>query len=352
MSKTVTTKGLLVGYKQRGERKIIAGPIDESLNTGELIALIGPNGSGKTTLLRTLSGVQNALAGEVKINGKEISLFKPADLARKLAVVLTDRIGIGNISVYALVSLGRYPYTNWLGGLSRKDEEIIKWSIDITNTSAFIDRQIQELSDGERQKVMIARALSQETEIVLLDEPTAHLDLPNRVEIFQLLRKLAKETNKAILLSTHELDLAMQTADRIWLVDQSKESDNKKSGNKIICAAPEDLVLNGSFERVFEGKGISFDKNTGRFILNNEYRETVNLTGEGLYFYWTLRALERAGFRVDNFIPAEIKIKVEKQNWKCRLGEEALTVSNITELMHILHTYNCNKKKPERKLNI
>lgn len=306
------TEKLSIGYDQdrrsvfrkisseKRKLKNIATGLDLTLRKGEFICLIGPNGAGKSTLMRTLAGIQKPLAGEVNVLGNPIQHIKPADIARFMSVVLTERILVGNLSVYALVALGRYPYTGWLGKLLPEDEAIVEEAIDVTGVREFADRHVSDLSDGERQKVMIARALAQDTPIILLDEPTAHLDLPNRIEIIKLLRKLSREKEKAILMSTHELDLALQAADKIWLMQQrSAKPENSAEGKSImLTGTPEDLVLSGDFEAVFRQGGFEFDRQTGSFKIHNPVHAPIGLVGNGPHAHWTKRALEREGFCV------------------------------------------------------
>ncbi|WP_299456993.1 ABC transporter ATP-binding protein [uncultured Microscilla sp.] len=291
----LSTQNLSIGYdKGKKREKKIARDLSLKLHAGEFVCLLGANGSGKSTLMRTIAKVQPALAGKILLDGAPIHQFKPAHIARKLSLVLTDRVTIGNLSVYTLVSLGRVPYTGWLGKLTTRDKEVVDWALHETETAQFAHRNIDQLSDGERQKVMIARALAQDTSLILLDEPTAHLDLPNRVMIFKLLRKLAKQTQKAILLTTHELDLALQAADNIWLM-------GKKSVQglcSIATGTPEDLVLNGVFEKAFQKDGFYFDKHTGAFKINESARKEIRLQGKGIQAFWTQRALEREGYTV------------------------------------------------------
>jgi iron complex transport system ATP-binding protein len=330
------TEELLIGYKKSGREKVIAGPVDLTLLEGEFACMIGQNGSGKTTLLKTLAGVHQPLKGKVIIDGKNIDDSKGEELAKKLSVVLTDRISVSNLNVYTLVSLGRYPYTNWMGGLSKKDQAIIEWALESTHTAVFANRKLTELSDGELQKVLIARALAQDTEIILLDEPTAHLDLPNRIEIFELLKKLARETQKAVLLSTHELDLALHSADKIWLIYNSQNEEG--TTNQITSGVPEDLVLNGSFEKAFENRGLVFDRVNGRFKLPSTKRKIVNLSGSEVYTYWTSIALEREGFEVDNQATSDITLETDEEthSWKGTIeGKEFIAYSIEDLLKHL-----------------
>lgn len=291
----LSTQKLSIGYdKGKKHEKVIAQHLDLQLHAGEFVCLLGANGSGKSTLMRTIAKVQPALAGQVLLEQVPIHEFKPTQIARKLSLVLTDRVAVGNLSVYTLVSLGRVPYTGWLGKLTEHDKEVVDWALQATETAQFAHRNINQLSDGERQKVMIARALAQDTSLILLDEPTAHLDLPNRVMIFKLLRKLAQQTQKAILLTTHELDLALQAADHIWLMQPKVGA----SGGVMSMGTPEDLVLQGTFEQAFQKDGFHFDKRTGAFNINEPQRHKIVLVGEGIQAFWTQRALEREGYAV------------------------------------------------------
>ena len=223
--------------------------------------------------MRTMAGMQKPLGGEVWLDGVNIHELPARELAKKLSVVLTERISVGVMTSHALVALGRYPHTNWAGALSGKDHEVIQWALQTTGALEFGRRQIGELSDGERQKVMVARALAQEPQLMILDEITALLDLPRRVEIMRMLRDPARKTKRAILLSTHDLDLALRSADRIWLLP-------KNGGMKI--GAPEDLVLSGSFETAFASEGVEFDQQTGSFHIAQPEAGTVAIIGEGI----------------------------------------------------------------------
>lgn len=301
---------LRIGYAVKGVRKVIADRIGFRLDGGELICLLGPNGSGKSTLLRTLAGIQPQLSGSVVICGEDSRTMTPGKRARSLGLVLTDRIETGTLTVFDLVALGRAPYTGWLGRLSKHDEERIAWALNATGSDVHADRKVGELSDGERQKAMIARVLAQETPVIILDEPTAHLDLPNRVGIIRLLKNLARETRRAIILSTHELDLALQAADQVWLMDR---------GGEMKIGTPEDLVLNGAFEIIFGRNGFDFDKETGTFRFNEPGEKRVELIGSGHFAFWTRRALERRGFRVADSAEAGRKVRIlEAENGSCR----------------------------------
>lgn len=285
------THDLAIGYPtRRGALRLIVESLHLQLYAGELVCLLGPNGAGKSTLLRTLAGMQPPVRGGVRVAGADPYRLPPRELARRLGIVLTDRAEVGALSVRALVALGRYPYTDWTGRLTRQDETVIDHSLAAVGIAAFAPRPVNELSDGERQKVMIARALAQEPQLLLLDEPTAFLDLPRRVDLMGILRRLAREGGRAVLLSTHDLDLALRSADQIWLLPP---------GGPLRVGAPEELVLNGAFQAAFHGDGVEFDPYAGAFKFHHPPVGRVDLIGGDLPALWTRRALEREGFVVN-----------------------------------------------------
>jgi len=300
----LTTQRLTIGYSRKGKIDVIQSGLDLQLRAGELVCLIGPNGSGKSTLLRTLTGLQKPLSGMTLIDGKEIIKLKQSEKALLIALVLTERIEIENATVYNLVSLGRHPHSNWWGNITDEEDTVIREAIEMVHLTHKMHQNINELSDGERQRAMIAKALAQDTPIIMLDEPTAHLDLPNRVEIMLLLHRLAHKTDKAILLSTHELDLALQAADRIWLMSADKGVE---------CGVPEDLVFDGSFNRAFESKSYFFNASNGNFSMNYPMTKKVWVSGDKTRMYWTFRALARAGYAVMQ--DADVQILVTESGW-------------------------------------
>ena len=206
---SISTNNLTIGY----EHHVVQRDLKFELHPGEMVCMLGPNGCGKSTLLRTLAGLQPALVGSFKLQNSEFLIQHSS-----IALVLTERLSIENTTVHDVVAMGRYPYTSFLGGLSPKDEQIIEQSLNDVGLSGSAHTFFNDHSDGEKQRTLIAKALAQETPIILLDEPTAHLDLPNRIRVLQLLRRVAREQNKTILISTHELDLAIKLSDRIMLM--------------------------------------------------------------------------------------------------------------------------------------
>ncbi len=291
MNKAVIVgRSLAVGYRQgRSEAKTILSALDLQLHQGEFACLLGPNGAGKSTLLRTLAGTQPALHGIVTIGGVAFEQLEKKALAQRLSVVLTDRLQVGNLTVYELISLGRFPYTGLRGRLTHRDHQAVRWAIQAAHLDDLAHQLVTELSDGQRQRVMIARALAQEPEFMLLDEPTAFLDLPTRVEITGLLRRLARQTGLAVLMSTHDLDLALRTADTLWLITGE---------GRFIHGAPEDLVLNGAFEATFASTELDFDREVGGFRYRQAYAGQISIEADGLAGHWLRRALERVGYMV------------------------------------------------------
>jgi len=289
MSRAIlATEHLSIGYApRRGPRRIVASNLNLTLHAGEVVCLLGPNGVGKSTLLRTLVGMQPPLDGRVWLDGVDLSTLSAREIARRVSVVLTERVEVGQLTVYALVALGRHPHTDWTGRLTPHDEAIVRQALEAVNAVNLAGRLVHELSDGERQRVMVARALAQEPLVMVLDEPTAFLDLLRRVEIMRLLRRLAHETQRAMILSTHDLDLALRSADLLWLM---------APGGVVHVGAPEDLVLGGAFEATFAAEGISFDSHQGHFRIHPPTQRRIALIGDGVTREWTARALERAGY--------------------------------------------------------
>jgi len=285
----LTAKQLSIGYQHGAETTTVARALDCSLRGGEFVCLLGPNGAGKSTLIRTLAGMQPPLSGELTLRGKALNAIAPRERARAVSVVLTETMPSGMMDAYSMVSLGRHPYSGWFGGLSAEDRERIEWALGAVGAMPLANRQVAELSDGERQKVSIARALAQEAKLMLLDEPTAFLDLPRRVELMSILRSLAQRENLALLLSTHDLDLALRFADRLWLMT---------TDGRLIQGAPEALALDGQFAEVFASENLDWDAATGSFRTHPVPCLNVQIEGGGLERVWTQRALERLGFGI------------------------------------------------------
>lgn len=255
----LSTTNLSIGYSSKKEVNCIAQNLNLDLQSGKLIALIGANGIGKSTLLRTLTGIQKPLAGSVFLNEKEIQNYTPIELAQNLSLVLTEKLPPSNLTVFELVALGRQPYTNWIGTLSADDIEKIHQAIQLTQIEHLADKKHYEISDGQLQKVLIARALAQDTPFIILDEPTTHLDLFHKVSLFKLLKKLAQEAHKCILFSTHDIDLAIQLADEMIVMTEEI----------VVQDQPCNLISRGFFNQIFKDDSITFDNEKGKFIIND-----------------------------------------------------------------------------------
>jgi iron complex transport system ATP-binding protein len=329
----LTTKAMAIGYKEaRRPPRQLATNLSLTLQAGELVCLIGPNGVGKSTLIRTLSGMQPPLAGGVELAGLDLTSLSAHERSRHLAVVLTERISVGMLTAYLLVSLGRHPHTGWTGRLTDQDHEVVRWSLRAVGAEDLAGRPVSELSDGERQKVMIARALAQEPVLLILDEPTAFLDLPRRVEIMRVLRHLAHTTGRAILLSTHDLDLALRSADRLWLMAMA---------GTLIDGGPEDLVLNGGIEAAFRSERMAFDAESGSFRLSTVARGTACIEGDGLAARWAARALERAGYQLlPDCQPGTVRVTVTQAlgspTFAAQRGTDSRQFERLQELVRWL----------------
>lgn len=249
------TEDLSIGYASKKAQTIVARNINIELHKGELVGLIGANGIGKSTLLRTLTTIQKPLKGQILINNKAITHYNPVELAKMMSLVLTEQVASKNLTVFELVALGRQPYTSWIGNLSNEDTLIVNESLKQTNIENLKHQNCFELSDGQLQKVMIARALAQDTDLIILDEPTTHLDMYHKAYILKLLQKLARETNKTILFSSHEIDLAIQLCDKLIVMKEGF----------VLNDEPCKLIEKGTFDSLFPKDLIVFDKKTGSF---------------------------------------------------------------------------------------
>jgi iron complex transport system ATP-binding protein len=296
----IRLENLTVGY----EKKTVLSGINLSLSPGKLVCFMGPNGAGKSTLIKTICQFQPSLKGSIYIQGKPLEQWHQRNLARILSVVLTDTLNAGQMTGRDLVASGRYPYTSWSGRLRQEDWKVVDEAMTKTDTRALASIPFYEMSDGQRQKIMITRALCQETPLIVLDEPTAHLDLNNRVAIVSLLRELVHHEQRAVLMATHEIDLALQMADELWLAE---------TGGTIIEGIPEDLVLNGSIDAIFQFKG--YDLKTGSVHPLKSGR-FVKLKGGGFLYLWIKNALERNGYEISTKDAPEIVIDEENKTWK------------------------------------
>ena len=323
--KTIDIRNLSIGYTSKRDTKVVAGNITAGISGGELTCLLGANGAGKSTLLKTLSAFLPKLSGEVFINNRKISSYTDKELAAVISVVLTERLDIKNITVWELVAMGRSPYTGFWGALKDDDRDVVNRAIAMVRIKKLAGRQVDTLSDGERQKVMIAKALAQETPVIFLDEPTAFIDFPGKVELMQLLHRLTRETGKTIFMSTHDLELALQIADRIWLM-------NNQSG--ICTGTPEDLSLNGSLANFFAQKGIVFDQKTGLFRIQQGFEKQIRLLGHGYRYAMVRKALARNSIRAMRNAESTNYIEIAENEIIINIhGKPAISVESIEELL-------------------
>lgn len=281
-------RNLSVGYGNGKHRNVIRRALDFSLCGGELVSLLGANGTGKSTLLRTLAGVQRPLDGELSLMGRAASAYSERERSRLIGIVLTEQTQAGGLTVRELVALGRQPHTGFFGRLNKHDEERVDDALCAVGMSEKSGRYVSELSDGERQKTMIAKALVQECPLILLDEPTAFLDMVSRIEIVTLLHRLAQTENRAVLFSTHDVEQALLWSDKLWVLPEQ---------GGILCGNTEDLVLSGAMDELFPRREVSFDVIRGGFLpaSSSENPVILHAASEEL-FHCGRNALVRNGY--------------------------------------------------------
>lgn len=293
----ITATDLCIGYRSGKQEKRVHEHLSFQLFPGELTCLLGANGTGKSTLLRTLSASQPALAGELLVEGKPLAAYSEKERSRTIGVVLTDKTQAGGLTVYELVALGRQPHTGFFGRLNRADHAIIREALDAVSISHKAQSYTAELSDGERQKVMIAKALVQECPLILLDEPTAFLDVVSRIEIMTLLHRLAVEQKKAILLSTHDIEQALVLADKLWLLSREEG---------LQCGVTEDVILSHRMDSLFARSDIRFDYAHGVYYPKVDSRRNILVeAADEVLLHWTTNALNRHGYACRTTLTAE-----------------------------------------------
>lgn len=316
---TLEGKGLSLGYLHQKNRKEILHELDFQLFRGELTCLLGPNGVGKSTLVKAILAQIKPWAGEILLDRKPIQNLRIEDLAKRISVVLTDPVFPGNMTVGQLVALGRTPHTGWMGKLNALDREIVEKALLDTKISDLRDERLGEISDGQRQKAMIARALAQDGQLMILDEPTAHLDLGNRLEIMHLLQDVAGRQEKSVLVVTHDLDIAVETADRFWLLNREIP---------LITGSPEDLILSGQINRLFPEK-YHFSIERGKMERKSSREGNWKIEGDPTLTFWIEKALRKAG--IDR-IPEPIQVEKTPFSILCR----QLEFHNISAFVHFL----------------
>lgn len=317
----LTSEALCVGYAGRS----LMGPLDLDLRTGRLTCLLGANGAGKSTLIRTLIGIQKPIAGQVMLDGQSLGKWSAAELARRLAVVLTDKVEVELLSGFELAALGRYPHVNWSGRLDEEDRAVVHEALLKAGASHLAGYKVGRMSDGERQRVMLARALAQQPRVLVLDEITAFLDLPQRIETMHLLQRLAREQQLAVLVSCHDLELALRFADVVWLIDEQRHWHS---------GAPEDLVLDGSLASAFARPGLRFDMELGEWHSIRALGKPVALESHGLTRIWTRRALQRIGYEIQP--QAELTIHADPESFRLMEASSERHFTSLADLLDAL----------------
>ncbi|MBQ7041140.1 MAG: ABC transporter ATP-binding protein [Muribaculaceae bacterium] len=319
-SAILTTNNLTIGYRNGKNETTILSGLNLSLNCGELVCLLGANGIGKSTLLRTLSGVQQSLSGDVYINEQKLSYYSQRERSKLISIVYTDRTLAGALTVSELVSLGRHPYTGFFGHLDITDLKIIAHALEAVGMKDKANCYVGTLSDGERQKAMIARALAQEAPIIILDEPTAFLDVASRIETMNNLHRLAQKEDKAILLSSHDINQSLALANRLWLL---------RNDHSMIEGITEDLVFSGELNNLFADRDVAFDASIGDFTSNRSFQKQISLNCEdGLLKRWIINALQREGIGISNDMPNVITAISP-----CKIAINGALVNSISEML-------------------
>ncbi len=323
----LNTKDLSIGYSYRTKKYVLQQDLNLNLFESDFVCLIGPNGCGKSTLIRTLGGLQQSLYGNVFIQEKELTKLGYNERSKHINTVLTERTAVEHMTVEEVVALGRYAYTNWLGTLSESDKMYVNDSIHEVGLSEFENRTLSTLSDGERQRVFIAKALASHATILLLDEPTAHLDISNRVEILALLRNLSSKTGHTCLVSTHDLDLALQLADEIWLM---------LPGKGVICSTPEEIMLMDYLDNVFGNKTIFFDSRSGSFTLRKMNKYKIQFKDSTVIPEYALKTFARLGFSMNDKSEPLAIVGFNNGDWSIAIGDMEINQLNLSETCRIL----------------
>lgn len=323
--KLLETKSLAIGYGEKPAEKLLQEDINVQLNAGEIISLMGQNGVGKTTFIKTISGLLPRLGGDIFFRNKNLNDFKGNQLAREMALVLTEKPFSFNISVLELIAIGRHPYSGWMGLLSQRDKDVIDWAINETHINYLANHKLYQLSDGQLQKVMIARALAQETSMIILDEPAAHLDLYNKIEVMMLLRQIAAR-GKGILISTHDMQISTQLSDRLWLFNFNEPVQE---------GVPEDLILNGTLEKTLYLQAFGYDMIHGSVSISRQGKE-IRVDGPEVPKFWTTQALKRNGFTISG--EAAVHVRCSPGSWELLFEDKVVNCTSVESLLKALHS--------------
>jgi iron complex transport system ATP-binding protein len=322
---------LVAGYPVQGVKNPVIAIDSLSAPAGELVAIIGLNGIGKSTILKTMAGLLSPIAGQVLYDGKSVTAFNRPSLARYVTYIGAGGHQDSQFTVAELVSLGRHPHTNWLGTLAKQDHQIIEHAISAVGLEKLVSKPVRKISDGERQRANIARALAQDTPVILLDEPTAFLDVVNRYSITWLLKDLCEKEGRTILFSTHDWNVALHAAHKIWLLLPGKSREG----------SPEDLALSGDFNELVRNSALSFDVLSGRITSNQQYRGRIKLSLEGADRRWAEHTMERIGYEVSSDTTFTL-LKSAEGKWV--IDQSGLPAESFDSLYN-LAGYLMNKEK-------
>jgi len=321
----ISLEDLSIGHQQED---VLLNDINLSVGPGEMVALIGRNGTGKSTLLKSMIGLLPSLGGNCRLEGMSITQYDLPARARMVSFVSSQITQLPSLTVGELVALGRLPYTGWMGRLDRADHALVNQALEEVQLLSFTDRKLDRLSDGERQRAMIARAFVQNTRLMVLDEPTAFLDIPNTFDLIRLLSSF-RDGGKSIVYSTHDIETAMQCADKMWVIHEGR----------ILEGAPEDLGLSGLFDHLFSISGISYDEHSGRFLFKGSGLGSVRLEGKKDRAYsWTVNALKRLGYNVDKQGDFQVLIKGSEADyeWTVEINGDSYSFSSLYKLARFL----------------
>ncbi len=320
------TQNLTIGYTAKGATNVVLKDLNLSLNRGSIVSLLGANGAGKSTLLRTITAVQRPLEGNVLLADADINSLTLQERSRLIGIVSTDRIMAGGLTVRELVSLGRQPHTGFLGRLNKEDKAIVEEALNDAGIAHKANCFVAQLSDGERQKAMIAKTLAQRTPIIILDEPTAFLDVASRMETLSLLHNLAHKHNKAVLLSSHDISQSLLLSDHLWIITNNGE---------MITGNTEDLILNGTLDKMFNSSALHFNKESGDFEMNLPTEHEISLKcSNSVLRRCITNALIRNNFRVVGSAVQTIEASANGNEYKISLNGKL--VHNISEMISLL----------------
>ena len=322
----IQIQSLAIGYNERGINKVLQENINLSISRGEIISIMGQNGVGKTTFIKTLTGLQKRISGSIYHQQRTIDKISKSALAKLISVVLTEKPFAAHLSVIELIALGRYPYSNWLGRLSISDKRAIDLSISKTKIDYLANKKLYQLSDGQFQKVMIARALAQETDMIILDEPTAHLDLSNKIEIMLLLKSIAS-SGKGVLIASHDLQVSLQLSDRLWLFNFNRP---------VLEGCPEDLILRGAIDQTLFPVNNNINLSTGTVRHLDEHKGNILVHGDPSIVHWTAQALQRNGYAVNTDKSASISINCLDSLWMLDNKDTSVSFNSIENLLRHL----------------